>query len=193
MLKQMLMKLQKAQEGITGLETAIILIAFVIVASVFAYVVLSAGLFSSQKVKEAVNAGIESTMAAVELKGDIIAKMDSGVVSEIYLFVGIPSAGTPVDFSPSSSNISPLVISYYDANNMLPTLNWTLSRLSTINADNLLDPNELFQVTVIMPTSGNVSVGPYHRFTLEVKPADGPVLTIERTTPARITQYVNLH
>ncbi len=36
----------KQQRGITGIETAIILIAFVIVASVFAYVVLSAGLFS---------------------------------------------------------------------------------------------------------------------------------------------------
>jgi flagellin FlaB len=192
-IKRFLAKLRRAQEGITGLETAIILIAFVIVASVFSYVVLSAGLFSSQKVKEAVNAGIESTMAAVELKGDIIAKMDNGVVSEIYLSVGIPSAGTPVDFSPSSSNISAVVISYNDANNMLPSLNWTLTKLSTINADNLLDPSELFMVTVIMPTSGNVSIGPYHRFSLEVKPPDGPVLSVERTTPARISQYVNLH
>ena len=33
------------QRGITGLETAIILIAFVVVASVFAYTVLSAGIF----------------------------------------------------------------------------------------------------------------------------------------------------
>ncbi len=193
MIKRFLARLRKNQEGITGLETAIILIAFVIVASVFSYVVLSAGLFSSQKVKEAVNAGIESTMAAVELKGDIIAKMDNGTVSEIYLSVGIPSAGTPVDFSPSSANISPLIISYNDANNMIPSMNWTLTKLSTINSDNLLDPNELFMVTVIVSTSGNVSIGPYHRFSLEVKPPDGPVLTIQRTIPARISQYVNLH
>ena len=33
------------ERGITGLETAIILIAFVVVASVFAYAVLTAGLF----------------------------------------------------------------------------------------------------------------------------------------------------
>jgi flagellin FlaB len=193
MIKKFLAKLRQAQEGITGLETAIILIAFVIVASVFAYVVLSAGLFSSQKVKEAVNAGLESTMAAVELKGDIIARMDSGTVSEIYLFVGIPAAGTPVDFSPSSANVSPLVISFMDANNMIPTMNWTITKLSTINSDNLLDPNELFQVTITIPTSGNVSIGPYHRFSLELKPPDGPVLTVERTVPARVSQYVNLH
>lgn len=193
MIKRFLAKIRQAQEGITGLETAIILIAFVIVASVFAYVVLSAGLFSSQKVKEAVNAGLESTMAAVELKGDIIARMDNGSVSEIYLCVGIPAAGTPVDFSPSSANISPLVISYMDANNLIPTMNWTVLKLSTINSDNLLDPNELFQVTITIPTSGNVSIGPYHRFSLELKPPDGPVLSIERTIPARVSQYVNLH
>jgi archaeal flagellin FlaB len=193
MIKRFLARLRKSQEGITGLETAIILIAFVIVASVFSYVVLSAGLFSSQKVKEAVNAGVESTMAAVELKGDIVARMESNVVTEIYLCVGIPAAGTPVDFSPSSANISPLVISYMDANNMLPSMNWTLTKLSTINSDNLLDPNELFMVTVIVPTSGNVSIGPYHRFSLEVKPPDGAVLTIQRTIPARVSEYVNLH
>ncbi len=193
MIKRLWVKLRQAQEGITGLETAIILIAFVIVASVFAYVVLSAGLFASQKVKEAVNAGLESTMAAVEIRGDIIAKMDNGVASEIYICVGIPAAGTPVDFSPSTANISPLVISYMDANNLVPSMNWTITKLSTINSDDLLDPNELFQVTIIVPTSGNVSIGPYHRFSLEVKPADGPVLSIERTIPARVSQYVNLH
>jgi archaellin len=62
-----------------------------------------------------------------------------------------------------------------------------------VNSDNLLDPNELFQVTVTMPTTGNVSVGPYESFALEIKPADGPVLSIERTVPGRVSQYVNLH
>ena len=46
MWKKFLKRLRSKEQGITGLETAIILIAFVIVASVFAYVVLSAGLFS---------------------------------------------------------------------------------------------------------------------------------------------------
>ena len=183
---------KEEEEGITGLETAIILIAFVIVASVFAYVVLSAGLFSSQKAKEAVNAGVQSTMATVEIRGNIIAKMESSIVTEIYLHVGIPSAGSPVDFNPSTANISPLIISYTDPDTMLPSVPWTLQKLSTINSDNLLDPNELFQVTVLLPTA-NVSIGAYDRFSLEVKPADGPVLNIERTIPGRVSQYVNLY
>jgi flagellin FlaB len=191
--KRLMKRIHGKEEGITGLETAIILIAFVIVASVFAYVVLSAGLFSSQKAKEAVNAGIQSTMATVEIRGNIVAKMVDSEVTEIYFCVGIPHAGSPVDFNPSSENISPLVISYSDADNFLPSVNWTLTKLSTINTDNLLDPNELFQVTVAIPSSGNISIGPYDSFSLEVKPADGPVLPVERTIPGRVSQYVNLH
>jgi len=189
--ERFLKKIPKDQEGITGLETAIILIAFVIVASVFAYVVLSAGLFSSQKAKEAVNAGLQSTMSTLQIKGSIIAKMENGRVTNILFDVGIPAAGSPVDFNPSSENISPLVISYSDADNLIPSVEWSIQKLATINSDNLLDPNELFQVDVQI--SDNVSIGAYHRFTLEVKPADGPVLTIQRTIPGRISAYVNLY
>jgi flagellin FlaB len=191
-MKNLLRKLRERQEGITGLETAIILIAFVIVASVFAYVVLSAGLFSSQKAKEAVNAGLDSTMATVEIRGNIVAKMVGNEVTEISFPVGIPSAGTPVDFSPSSANVTPVVISYMDADNYVPSCNWTLTKLATINADNLLDHNELFLITVTMP-GPPVDIGAYDRFSMEVKPPDGPVLAFERTIPGRISQYVNLH
>jgi len=72
-------------------------------------------------------------------------------------------------------------------------VNWTIQKLSTINEDNLLDANELFMVTVDLPNTANVSVGPYDKFALEVKPPDGPVLPIERTVPGRVSQYVNLH
>ena len=47
------------ERGITGLETAIVLIAFVVVASVFAFAVLSTGLLSSQTAKEAVTGGLQ--------------------------------------------------------------------------------------------------------------------------------------
>jgi len=192
-MRKLWQKIRRRQEGITGLETAIILIAFVIVASVFAYVVLSAGLFSAQKAKTAVNSGLDTTMSTIEIKGDIIAKMSGGVVEEIYLSVGIPSAGNAVDFTPTANSTNFLVISYSDATNLVPSVNWTVQRLSTINSDYLLDPNELFMVTVILPTTGNISVGRYDTFALEMKPPDGPVLTIERTVPGRVTQYVNLH
>ncbi len=192
MLRRLKRIFNSRQAGVTGLETAIILIAFVIVASVFAYVVLSAGLFSSQKAKEAVNAGLGATMATIEIKGDIVAKMENSVLKQIIFGVAIPSAGSPVDFSPSTENTSPVVISYHDQDNFIPTVNWTLEKLGTVNDDYLLDANEVFEVTVNIP-SDNVSIGPYDSFSLEIKPPNGPVLPIERTLPGRISQYVNLH
>ncbi len=63
----------KDQRGMTGLETAIILIAFVTVAAVFGYAVLSAGIFSAEKGKETVYAGLEQAKSSMELKGSVIA------------------------------------------------------------------------------------------------------------------------
>ena len=56
------------------METAIALIAFVVVASVFAFGVLSLGLFSSDKAKETVRAGMEEARSTLEVQGSVIAK-----------------------------------------------------------------------------------------------------------------------
>jgi len=186
-------RISRDQQGLTGLSVAIILIAFVIVAAVFAYVVLSAGLFSSQEVKAAVNTGLESTMGTIEPRGDVIGRMEDNVLKDVYIFLGVPATGSPVDFTPAASgNTSRLIISYHDADNMVPSVNWTVERVTTINGDYLLDPNELFMVTVDLAASTNATIGPYHTFTLEIKPADGPAAPVERTVPSRISQYVNL-
>ncbi len=184
-------RLNEDQQGITGLETAIILIAFVIVASVFAYVVLSAGLFSAQKAKEAVYAGMEETRSTIELKGDVIAKMENGRVTAVYFTVGGRPGNEPVDFTDTSAGNNKVIISFADQNQRISSVNWTMQKLNSGNDDNLLDANELFLITVDLSNTDNV--GPYSTFTLEVKPPVGAVLPIERTVPARVSQYVNLY
>ena len=64
--------------GITGLETAIVLIAFVVVSSVFAFAALSTGLFSADKAKETINAGLSEARSTVEIRGSIIARALTG-------------------------------------------------------------------------------------------------------------------
>ncbi|MBF8266300.1 MAG: flab1 [Dehalococcoidia bacterium] len=66
MLKLM-KKLARDQRGITGLETAIILIAFVVVAAVFAYTALSAGIFSAQKGQETIYSGLKQAAGSMEI------------------------------------------------------------------------------------------------------------------------------
>jgi flagellin-like protein len=62
-------QLVKEERGITGLETAIVLIAFVVVSSVFAFSALSTGLFSSDKAKEAIQAGLNEAQGTLEIRG----------------------------------------------------------------------------------------------------------------------------
>ena len=186
-----LFKRVKSQKGITGLETAIILIAFVIVASVLAYVVISAGLFSSQKAKSAVNSGLQQTGSTVELKGNVVVKMDNGEVTEAYLTVGIVPGGTAVDLTDTSAEQNSLLVSYFDATQMEPSLDWTVEFLNygPLATDNMLDSGELAQLTVTMPEG----LGPGATFTIEIKPPDGSVLPIERTIPSRASGLVNLY
>ena len=63
----------RSARGVTGLETAIILIAFVAVGSVFAYAVLSAGIFAANESKEAVNAGVDTAASSIEPVGSMKA------------------------------------------------------------------------------------------------------------------------
>ncbi len=124
-MRRLVRKIKQTQQGITGLETAIILIAFVIVASVFAYVVLSAGLFSAQKAKEAVHSGLQEVRSVIELKGNILGKMEDSVLTEVYFTVGTPPGGDAIDFTDTSSanSTNVVVISYSDAYQVFPTVN----------------------------------------------------------------------
>ena len=79
--------LNKDQKGITGLETAIVLIAFVVVASVFAFAVITTGLFSSEEAASSAQAGVTAAKSTMTPKGSM-------VLSEAYS-TGVPSlAGT---------------------------------------------------------------------------------------------------
>jgi len=74
--KLLLMTLGK--DGITGLETAIVLIAFVVVAAVFAFTVLTTGLFTSEKAKETALAGVAATSSSIAIKGSVTAWGEPG-------------------------------------------------------------------------------------------------------------------
>ncbi len=67
------MNITNDQRGITGLETAIVLIAFVVVAAVFAFTVLTTGLFTSQETEKASRAAIATTESSLVKLGSVVA------------------------------------------------------------------------------------------------------------------------
>ncbi len=96
--------LHKDERGMTRLETAIILIAFVTVAVVFSYAVLSAGLFSAECGKETVYAGLQQAKSNLELSGSVMGmSSDNLTVKYIKITVRNAIAGNPIDMTPCSS------------------------------------------------------------------------------------------
>ncbi len=61
----LLRRLTGDQLGVTGLETTIILVVFVVVASVFTFTILSTGLFSTGLGKETVYAGLNEASTSL--------------------------------------------------------------------------------------------------------------------------------
>ena len=161
------------EAGITGLETAIILIAFVVVASVFAYTVLSAGIFSSEKSKEIVHSALDEVRSTVVLRGGTVAYKgmvdttgdkagDTAAVVKIALTLGSAVNGLPIDVTPpyklnatngnleSSGLQNSLIISYLDDRQVLRDVAWTTSFTGSDDGDYSLESTEKATITIYL-------------------------------------------
>jgi archaellin len=273
------------------METAIILIAFVVVASVFAFAVLSTGLFTSDKAKETIQAGLSRARSNVETKGGIrisatntaavgaTAVTSTGAalaaaattgflphkpllsgtatvryagvvqtagatytidheagqltftpalvaanlpVTSDYTWYKINSVTIPVGLSAGGEGVDlsggVTVISYTDVDTAVSLTDYTLTKLGNADADNVLEPGELFEITVVIckdnttvpdgecldqtvatqhgvaqtPADLNYGLASYDTFRISVKPGIGSVVLIERTIPSNITPVMDL-
>ncbi|MEM0089420.1 MAG: archaellin/type IV pilin N-terminal domain-containing protein [Archaeoglobaceae archaeon] len=108
--------LRRDEKGFTGLEAAIVLIAFVVVAAVFSYVMLGAGFFTTQKSKQVVDTGVKQASSSLTLDGQYIyldasenagGKTGSnGKVGAIFFYVTQTAGGSPVDLEKTSIAIT---------------------------------------------------------------------------------------
>ncbi|MEW5985589.1 MAG: hypothetical protein AB1791_03050 [Chloroflexota bacterium] len=188
-MKSWLKQAPKDESGLTALETAIILIAFIVVASVFAFTILSAGTFSTERGKEAVYSGLQGVQSSMEVKGGVIAYATAagttGDVARLVFTVGNVVGGEPVDLNDGATT-RVLVINYRDATQFVNDLDWTLAWIVRNDTDDLLDSGELAEITVpLTPTTvlNATGLGINTEFTLEMKPPKGSTIPIQRTTP----------
>ena len=123
--------IQRGQRGITGLETAIILIAFVTVAAVLGYSVLSAGIFSAERGKETVYQGLEQAQSSMECRGSVLAlSSDNITVDELQFCVASVLDDESVDMTDSSGN-NVTIINYSDDDVHEEDITWTKTVLGT--------------------------------------------------------------
>jgi len=202
-------KIFNKDEGFTGLEAAIVLIAFVVVAAVFSYVVLGAGFFTTQKAQQVIYTSVDQASSSVEIMGDVYgintsANPDS--FNYIRFTVGLTSGGSPVDFSQTTMAFSSqkydgveyLQNVYLKGTPVLPTTDptqvdakvssvgegeWGVLLINNGNANDLLLENQEQFVIYANPTHGIVA---NEKFNLEISPAVGTSYVVARKAPARI-------
>lgn len=207
-------RFHKDEKGQTALETAIILIAFVVVASVFAFTILSAGTASTEKGEEAIYAGLEGVQSSMQTKGAIIAESAGTAVDKVKFTVALVGGGDPVDLtsndaddtctsgagtvgSDGSGTDNTVIISYRDGNEAVASVGWCVNWVVSKDGgtpDNLLEEGELAEIYVDLANTAAIATAPgvNTEFTLEVKPETGAVLNINRTTPAALETVMEL-
>ena len=195
------------KKGLTGIETAIILVAFVIVAAAFAFAVLNVGYQSTQKAQDVMRAGMEQASSALELDGAVIAYKDStsDFVKNITFTVRLSPGKSPVSLNKdffavavtTQNKFWPNV--YYNETD--PTTGACLTSNNPVaaciypildaGARGYLEQGDKFLVVVAFNNS-NVGPGANTEVSIELKPSIGNVLTIQRITPLSLTDVMFL-
>jgi flagellin FlaB len=195
-------KFVKDENGFTGLEAAIVLIAFVVVAAVFSYVMLGAGFFTTQKSQEVVHTGVTQASSSVELSGNVIAKGDTGnppsYIQTIDMFMQQTSGGSSVDIGKtlivvSAPKIAPTELTYVAGG---PTAtSFSIANTYNDNGDLIVDRGETFDLQIdlgLVAGAGN-EIGTNQDFTVEIKPPMGAPYIIHRKAPPAISAIMTLN
>ncbi len=194
-------KLHRGQRGMTGLETAIILIAFVTVASVLAYSVLSAGIFSAERGKATVYSGLEQASATMQVKGAVIGDSTASSntsLNYIYFLVSLTIPDESVDMSSLAINVYSKVTHAINSNEAWTgaapgAAKWQYQKVtdsSERGATTSMEGDEVFEIVV--DTTDFDTINSYEWFVVEVIPPTGATLTIKRTLPGNLKQKMNL-
>nr|WP_303714090.1 archaellin/type IV pilin N-terminal domain-containing protein [Methanoculleus marisnigri] len=187
-------KFVRNEDAFTGLEAAIVLIAFVVVAAVFSYVVLGAGFFTTQKSQEVVHTSVAQTSSSMEVVGDVIGVGSSNVLTSTMITFGLSAGGGDVDFEKlvityaNKTGVTTLTKGspFYVNDGTAGEGEWQIVKIMNNATDDtgyLLQAREQFTISADIPDGG---IGPNEEFTIEVKPVVGSSLAIVRTVPAQI-------
>jgi archaeal flagellin FlaB len=187
----------------TGLEAALVLIAFVVVAAVFSYTILNTGFMVTQQSRNTIFTAVEQTTSTLDMSGNVYGIGEVGNTHKMYKInftARIAPSGTPVDFQKivltysNSSSIETLSRDPATYNPSGCTKNsgtWAVyQRMSDSGTgDNLLDAGEMFFVSAC-PSKAIIAGD---TFTLEVKPSVGVALSLTRGVPDEVKIINDLH
>lgn len=202
------------KKSITGLSAAIVMIAFVMVACVFAYTVINLGYLATQKSQEVILGGLQAATGAIVLDGPVYgygagSGTDANITTVIFWLKTAPGADS-VDL-----NVNMTTIAFENARGVWPNiynsgnhdLTYTLAGITytakysggktacriewEAGSGMVLDRNgkvrvtiDLTALTAVSTTAGEVMKN--EQFAVVVKPPWGSVLKIVRYAPPEV-------
>ena len=92
-MKDLLKKLLRQKRGIVGLEAAIVLIAFVIIAAAFSFMVVNQGLFATERGKAVVQEGLQQASTPMSMDGTIFVRTTSAGTSVNCIVIPLRAFG----------------------------------------------------------------------------------------------------
>jgi flagellin FlaB len=215
-----LRRFARNKKAISGLETAIVLIAFVIVASAFAYAVLNMGFLATQKSQQVVLGGLQAASSAIVVDGPVYGYSNqTGVganMTTLIFWLKTAAGATSVDLNVNKTTIGfqnprgvwPNIYntgtnaknqtytpttggSTYTATPKATTVTWEVGEGMLLKAGEKVRVTvDLYQIVTASHSAGQIMKN--EQFVIIVKPPVGSVLDITRVAPAEVTEVNDL-
>jgi len=207
-MNSLLRCIRKNKRAIVGIEAAIVLIAFVVIAAAMAYVVINMGFYSAQQAKSTIDKGIGEATSALTLDGFLVGRTNatanvSWIAIPVKLAVGqsevdmalntVVVAVLGTDFSMSNIYGGAVVSTEKDLNVLMNLVNVTGTVANAKcyifngNADTVLKQNE--KAYIILYLGANL-LGDYSKVKIEVRTSRGAALMVQRDIPGGLpTSY----
>ncbi|MDI9642280.1 MAG: flagellin [Archaeoglobales archaeon] len=196
------MKFCRNEKGFTGLEAAIVLIAFVTVAAVFSYILLGAGFFATQKSQEVVQTGVKQATSSLELVGGVVANGNTGTnkLTSVTFTLQLAAGGQPIDLSKTTIT----VLNPKDGTRKIFVASEITNWIYSIQRDDEgKDPDDYLEefekaqidldnLDVNNGDGDDLDLDPNEIFIIEIKPPFGATYPIELKVPPAVDNVMVL-
>jgi flagellin FlaB len=203
-MNSLLRCIRKNKRAIVGIEAAIVLIAFVVIAAAMAYVVINMGFYSAQQAKSTIDKGIGEATSALTLDGFLVGRTNTtAVISWIAIPVKLAVGQSEVDMDGDTVVIAVVGSDFALSNIYSGATNTTTANVETLmtavgsgnttagnatcyifnddgNGDTVLKQNE--KAYIILYLGGN-TLANYSKVKVEVRTSRGAALMVQRDIP----------
>ena len=181
--------LKSDQRGVAGVEATVAAIALLVVASIFAYVIVTTGKATSESTEKKLAQAISLSLPTLTLWGTIVgeSKSEMTTLDRLRFQLVNPWRGSDgIDVIKADT-----VVTYIDEHQIvhLSQEDWNVTWL--VGSPHVIEPGE--KVEIIADLTGlDPPLGPFTRFSIQVSPKFGTTLTISKITPAKLAAAFDL-